>query len=202
MTERKPPVEYRAATVDDVDFSERIITVIAVPYEEPAAIEYRGEIWQEIFERSAFAGIDSKQARIPVNREHNRELYVGRAQEFFPERREGLVTALKIFSTDRGDETLRIAAEDGLSSSIGFAVRGSDQVLDRRSMTRRIKRAFVVDHISLVAQPAYSGAQVLSVRDDATSPDGALPMLKTPALDEFLSDPLLQWANERSTQTS
>lgn len=201
MTERKPPVEFRAARVDDVDFSERVITVIAVPYEEPAPVEYRGEIWQEIFERSAFDGIDSKQTRIPVNREHNRELYVGRAQTFYPERREGLIAALKIFSTERGDETLRIASEDGLSSSIGFAVRGSDQVLDRRTMTRRIKRAFIVDHISLVAQPAYAGAQVLSVRDRLHSPDNALPPLKTPALDEFLTDPLLQWAAQR-TQTS
>lgn len=201
MTERKPPVEFRAARVDDVDFSERVITVIAVPYEEPATIEYRGEIWQEIFERSAFTGIDSKQTRIPVNREHNRELYVGRAQAFDPEHRSGLLAALKIFTTDRGDETLRIAAEDGLSSSVGFAVRGSDQVLDRRTMTRRIKRAFIVDHISLVAQPAYAGAQVLSVRDVGASPDGALPTLQTPALDEFLNDPLLQWATER-TQTS
>jgi phage head maturation protease len=196
MTDRRPPVEFRAARVDDVDFSERIITVIAVPYEQPATVEYRGQVWQELFERGAFAGIDSKQTRIPVNREHNRELYVGLAQSFDPEYRDGLLTSLKIFETDRGDETLKIAADDGLSSSIGFAVRGSDQVLDRATMTRRIKRAFIVDHISLVAQPAYAGARVLSVRSDI-APDVALPPMETPALDGLLADPVLQWANAR-----
>lgn len=202
MTDRRPPVEFRAARVDDVDFSERVITVIAVPYEEPATIEYRGEIWQEVFDRRAFDGIDSKQSRIPVNREHNRDLYVGRAQAFYPNREEGLVTSLKIFDTERGDETLRIAADDGLSSSIGFAVRGSDQVLDRSTMTRRIKRAFIVDHISLVAQPAYAGARVLNVRTDIPAVDGPAAPIITPALDALLGDPVLLWANERTRTQS
>lgn len=197
--EKRPPVEFRFATaIGDIEFSERVISVIAVPYEDPATVEYRNEIWQEVFERNAFDGIESKQNRIPVNREHDRKAYVGQVQSFDSSNPAGLLAELKIFKTPAGDETLQIAADGGLSSSIGFAVRGSDQVLDRRTMTRRIKRAFVVDHISLVAQPAYENAKVLAMRDDVTVDDR--PKLLTPSLDEVLADQswLQPWTRKSS----
>jgi hypothetical protein len=61
---------------------------------------------------------------------------------------------------------LTLADEDMLSVSVGFAVRNRDQVLDRSSMTRRIRRAFV-DHPSFVEDAAYPSARVLAVRGRA-----------------------------------
>jgi len=62
-------------------------------------------------------------------------------------------------------------------------VRGSDQELDRRSKTRRIRRAFM-DHLAFTSNPVYEGAGVLSVRSaGATEP--VLQPLVTPALDEL-----------------
>lgn len=186
MTDRRPPVEFRSAAVNNVDFAERLIEVMVVPYApQSATIEYRGEVWTEFFEPGALTGIDSRQRRIPVNLEHDRNQYVGRVESFNPDNPDGALATLKIFDTDRGNEALRIAADDGLSSSIGFGVRGADQVLDRRKMERRIQRAFI-DHVALVAQPAYEGAKVLAVRADMEA-DAREP-LKTPLLNEVLAD--------------
>jgi len=80
---------------------------------------------------------------------------------------------------------------------VGFVARGGDHVLDRRTMTRRINRAFL-DHLSMVPTPAYEGARVLAMRDQGPMVSARdLPRLDTPALDDYLSDPLTQWANER-----
>ena len=83
-------------------------------------------------------------------------------------------------------ETLSLASEDCLGASVGFAVNGSGQELDRRSKTRRIKRA-LLDHLAFVPDPAYAGAGVLSVR--SVSP-------VTPALDE-----LITWLDARRMLT-
>ena len=64
-------------------------------------------------------------------------------------------------------------------------------------MTRRIKAAYL-DHLSFVESPAYVGAQVLSVREDAASACAAtMDPLITPNLDQFTEDPILRWASER-----
>ena len=41
------PLELRSSSVADVNQSQRIIEVIAAPYEEVAAVPWRGEVWQE-----------------------------------------------------------------------------------------------------------------------------------------------------------
>ena len=58
-------IEIRStpAEVADVNVKQRIITVIAVPYEQPAQIHYRGEMWDEVFSRTAFSGIEKRPAR-------------------------------------------------------------------------------------------------------------------------------------------
>jgi len=184
-----------AAEVADVNMKERIITLIAVPYEQPAQIHYRGEPWEEVFSRSAFDGIQKRPQRVRVNREHTRGDTVGKAVTFYPERPEGLVADLKIAKTLRGDETLALAEDDCLSSSIGFSVLPSNQVLDRQNMRRRINRAWL-DHISLVEDPAYVGADVLAVRDAASAAEADLitARVPTPVLDDFMADPIIRRA--------
>jgi hypothetical protein len=202
MTERKPPIECRLATVGGVNFAERIITVIAVPYEETASVEYRGELWQERFLRGAFDGIQTIQRRVPVNLFHDARSYVGRVAQFFPDRSEGSspncgsIQAPKVTGPSRWPMTMAIRR---LSASVCVAVTSN--------WTRRLRRASSSGLSSttwrLVPSPAYVGAGVLSVRGADESPDTQLPRLVTPSLDEFVTDPVFQWAAERSrAQTS
>jgi HK97 family phage prohead protease len=177
-----------------VNFAQRVITLVAVPYNAEAIIEYRGRLWKESFEPGSFDGIEKRPGRIKVNRDHERTRLVGRAVNFWPSRDEGLVTDLRISQTPLGDETLALADDDVLGASVEFAARGRDQVFDPKNMTRRIRRAFL-DKIALVADPAYEDARVLAVRSDG-APSNEAP-LTTPSLDGFLADDVLRWASER-----
>jgi len=188
--------EVRTATVENVDHQERIITVIAAPYEQPAVVEYRGELWSEIFSRTAWNSvIEGAPHRVRVNREHNPNLVCGKAVCFYPDRQEGLVADLRIAKTDLGNDALALAEENCLSASVGFGALPKDQRLDRRTMTRRIDRAYL-DHIALVQSPAYVGAEVLSVRE--------APLLvplpsraPTPDLDAAARMDIFRWVDER-----
>jgi phage head maturation protease len=197
-TERQPalsrPIEIRSSTeIAEVDSRQRIITLLTVPYERWAKVEYRGEVWDEVFSRTAFDGIEKRPQRVRVNREHLRGDTVGKAVAFYPDRAEGLVSEVRISKTLRGDDTLALAEDDCLSSSVGFGVLPSNQVLDRRLMQRRINTAWL-DHIALVESPAYEGADVLDVRDAIDPPAGSGVPLLTPVLDDFLTDPLIRRA--------
>ena len=187
MSEVEPraPLEFRAATVSGVNFDQRIITLLAVPYDEEAPIEYRGETWLETFLRGAFDGVETRADKIRANRDHDKGRTVGKALNFWPSREEGLIAEIRIAPTALGDETLALAQEDMLSPSVGFGVRGSDQILERPY--RKIKRAFL-DHVSFVETPAYASAKVLAVREGEEGVLAAdLPKLVTPRLDEVLA---------------
>lgn len=195
----RPPLEIRdSAVVTGVDFAQRIIEMVAVPYNEEAVVEYRGELWEESFAPGSFDGIETRKEPnlVRVNRDHDHTRTVGKVVRFFPSREEGLVGEVRIAPTMLGDETLTLADEDMLSLSAGFAVRGRDQVLDRSNRDglpkRRITRAFL-DHLAFVEQPAYVGARVLAVRDEGSRPTAAdLDPLVTPNLDEVLN-----WLKQR-----
>jgi len=184
------PVEFRAANITDVNFPQRRVDIVAAPYEElsQALVPYRGELWEEIIERGAFEGIETREGRVAANRNHDRDRTVGKVLKFWPSREEGLVAEVKIGKTALGDETLALTDEDMLGASLGFGVRGRDQVFNKLTMTRRIKRAFV-DHLAFVEKPAYAGAQRLDVRSDGGPALAAdLPPLgATPAVDEYIA---------------
>src|SRR5918993_3694619 len=100
MSENRPPLEVRNATqVTGVDMRQRIIEVVAVPYEQEAAVPYRGDMWLESFERGAFDGIETRSTPIMVNREHKKGDTVGKVMQWWPERAEGLVAEVKIART-------------------------------------------------------------------------------------------------------
>jgi phage head maturation protease len=171
------PVEFRQSMVMGVNFGQRVIEVIAAPYDETAVVEYRGELWNESFDRHAFDGIEKQPNRVRANRDHDRTRTIGKVINFWPSRQEGLVAAVRIAQTPLGDETLALADEDCLGASVGFAARGSDQVFDKLRRLRRIKKAFL-DHLAFVPDPAYSGAGVLNVRS-------GVPV--TPLLDDLVA---------------
>lgn len=188
----RAPIEFRDSAVAGVNFAQRIIEVVVMPYDETAIVEYRGELWNETHLRGAYDGIEKRPGRVRGNRDHDDKRLVGKAVKFFPSRAEGLVANVRISQTPLGDETLALANDDVLGVSAGFAARGRDQEFDRRTMTRRIRKAFL-DHIAFVPSPAYRGAGVLAVRSGVQVPASPeLPMLQTPGLDE-----LRAWVQKR-----
>jgi phage head maturation protease len=198
MTTR-PPLEIRdSAVVTGVDFTQRIVEMVAVPYDESAVVEYRGELWDESFAPGSFEGIENRKEPnlVRVNRDHDHTRTVGKVIRFDTASQEGLVGEVRIAKTTLGDETLALADEDMLSLSAGFGVRGRDQVLDRSVRDglprRRILRAFM-DHLAFVEQPAYVGARVLAVRSGEAPTAADLEPLVTPNLDE-----VLDWLKSRS----
>lgn len=174
------------AEVLAVDFADRIVTVVVAPYEQPALVEYDGQIWEEVFSRGSFDGLNGTDPqRIRVNREHSRADAIGACIGFDTGDRRGLVADLKIANTARGDETLQLCSERMLSASAGFGVNPrTGQTLDRARRIRRVTRAYL-DHVALVQAPAYDGARVLAVRS------------ATPDLDRYLADPIVAWAEFR-----
>lgn len=199
-TQRKAPVEIRTAAIGNIDTEERIVTLIAIPYEQSTSVPFRGEVWSEVVQRGAFAGIENSTHTYRVNRDHDKRRLVGKIVNYYPEREEGLVVDAYISKTELGDETLQLAKDGILGASVGMAIRPTDQVLDRRngSRVRRIRRAFL-DHLALVPDPAYQGAEVLAVRSDSLTADEAPPpLLSTPRMDEFAEDPVLSWMFDRA----
>jgi len=188
------------ATLKDVDVKQRIITVLAVPYEQEAQVEWRGTMWGEVISRGAFNGLEDHAGRVAVNRQHTKGATVGKVVQFDTQDSEGLVSRIRVAKTPLGDETLALADEDMIGPSIGYFVKlPSDVLLNRQRMTRRVKRAFM-DHVSLVENPAFEGARVLSVRE---APSGLAvvetPLPPTPNLDEFINDDVFNWARSRSS---
>jgi phage head maturation protease len=193
---RRAPIESRSATVEDVSFPERMIEVLAAPYGQEAIVEYRGQLWRETIERGAFDGIEKRPEKfhVKVFRDHEdgphlrgtgRSGLIGKVVSFSPEPPEGLLARAKIAKTPLGDDTLTLAQEGVLGVSVGFGVRGSDQVLNQPPGTRRIRRAFV-DHLAFPDNGAYEGAQVIDVRSRQRQVED-LPKLETPHLDEVVA---------------
>ena len=162
-------IEIRTATqVLGVRHAERIIDLIAVPYDEEARVLHRGRWLVETVAPGAFSGVAGD---VKVRRTHDPEQPVGRVAKFHPNDPRGLRTELRVVKTPGGDEVLELADEDLLAGSVGFVpLPGGEQYSADRSR-RRITRA-MLDHIALTGDPAYLGAKVLAVRaaDDNEGP--------------------------------
>jgi HK97 family phage prohead protease len=178
------PVEIRSATLTSVDFEERVIELLVVPYNEEAAVPYGGQMLLETIAPGAFDGIETRGEHVSANRDHNYERTFGKIVSYRTDDPAGLRASVYVSNTALGDETLRLAADGVLKPSVGMLVRRSDQVLKKGA--RRIKRAFL-DHVSLVPNPAYKGAGVLAVRQERGLPaEEETPSTPTPNLDKVL----------------
>lgn len=176
-------VEIRTATtVLGVRYPDRIIDLIAVPYDEEARVLHHGRWLVETVAPGTFAGVSGG---VRVLRAHDYERPIGRVAKFHPNDPRGLRTELRVVATPSGDEVLELAAEELLSASVGFVpLPGGEEYTYDRSR-RRITRA-QLDHIALTGDPAYLGARVLAVRSaDEGPPPGRTP---TPLLDQLLAE--------------
>jgi HK97 family phage prohead protease len=159
-------IEHRDRTeVVGVSFPKRQIELVVMPYETEAQVVHRGRLIREIVARGAFQGLDAARRRIMVNRGHVAEDVVGRAVRFEPSRENGLVAELEIAKTHRGDETLQLADDGYLKASAGFGVPDGGEQWPERGL-RRLTRLWL-DHIAMTTIPAYTGTDVLAVRDKA-----------------------------------
>jgi phage head maturation protease len=199
MTPNNPEILVRNdAVIADVNQRQRLVDLIAVPWDQEGDVVWHGDIWRESFQRGAFDGIEAHAGRIRVNREHIKGDTVGRAVSLDPSHSDGLFARLKIAATPRGDDTLELAADNMISASIGYYVKEpKDVTVNRRQMTRRVLRAFL-DHLGMVESPTFVGARVLAVREDqsglATSDE---PLYAAPALDDAMNNPTFLWAASR-----
>lgn len=209
-------IEERDADVTSVNYGQRIVTLVAAPYESPAMINIGGELWQETFERGAWDTLrNMRPTRYRANRGHDKNRTVGKVVNLWPDRPEGLIAEIRLSQTPLGNETLELAKDDCLSASVGFGVMPSGEVRDRTARTRRITTAFL-DHIAFVESAAYEDARVLGVRANeqaaqtdqqlkllagllALVKEGATPLERraTPNLDQFAADDMFRWAAER-----
>jgi HK97 family phage prohead protease len=176
--EVRTAVEYRTAAELEVRHAQRVIELIAVPYNEPAEVLRRGRLVTETVASGAFAGVHGD---VTVNRAHDLERPLGRVMSLHPQDPRGLRAELRISRTQSGDEVLELAGDELLSASVGFQVLpgGETWSHDRRAVT--VNRAKLV-HIALTGDPAYTGAKVLSVRSADTAP---APRTPTPNLDRI-----------------
>lgn len=178
----RSPLEFRSAGDLSVDFAERMITLVAMPYDEDAAVVVHGRAVTESCAPGAFDGVERRANRVKVNRDHDYQRTIGRAVGLHPSRSEGLVAELRIAKTALGDETLALADDHSLEASVGFAILpGGERWLEGRAR-RRLERVFL-DHVSMVPEGAYN-AQVLDVR---ALQMGVVERVATPTLDEVLA---------------
>jgi HK97 family phage prohead protease len=189
-------IEFRAAQVVDVSYPHRLVTAVVMPYEKPAQVFHKGRLITEICSKGAYDGIDRRANRVKVNLEHDVGRPVGRAVAFHPSHDEGLVADLHISKTAAGDDALELAADGVLDISAGFGLMTEDDGRGGRrikpgaetweTQTRRRLNACWLDHVSMVASPAYSDAVVLSVRDSrADDEPAATPNRDRLELDRF-----------------
>jgi HK97 family phage prohead protease len=176
------PVEIRVASIEQVSYQERTISMIIAPYNEWADVEFRGQFIQESFAPGAFGAVRNRARKFTVNMEHDKTRWMGSVLDLDSANETGLRSRVKIRRTPEGDQALVDAADGLLGASIGFACTDADCTWTRGR--RRINKAFL-DHIALTATPAYVGAQVLEVRELVPE---LVPQSRTPFLDEIRRD--------------
>lgn len=177
---------YRAAAaVELLPGEHREISVVAVPYDEPADIQEATRHYVETIDPKAFVGVErriSGRSKVTVNREHDPARTVGKVIRLDPHGKHGLAAVLRL---TRGlalaDETLALAADDVLSASVCFSTMAGGEQWSSDRTTKRVTRAYL-HHIALVPEPAYQGAVVTSVR---SADQAAVDVSVTPWLDEM-----------------
>lgn len=191
LTERpKAPIEYRVAETLDVKFPQRLVTVLAMPYDTPTQrVVKDGRQITEICDRGAFGVYSMHRKDVRVYRDHDKTRTAGRAVALHPDADAGLVAELRMSKTPLGDETLELAEDRLIDASIGFAPIEARWTKDRQ--TRRLVRCYL-DHIALVGDPAYEGARVLDVRSanglaQLLNADGSLNEAALHQLSEYLA---------------
>jgi phage head maturation protease len=149
----------------------RTLVGALLPWGVEARVLDRGRLVVESFERGALAGNDP--AKVPLTARHPtdaQQLPIGRTTEL-EERADAAWGAWHVSKTALGDEVLELA-RDGvpLGLSVGFVeLPGGSRWLGR---SRVVRTRAQLDHIAVVRQGAYLGAEVVGVRAGGGQPVG------------------------------
>lgn len=148
----------------------RTIDVRVVPYGErithndgkgglPVGMPYQEE-WMP----GAFAGQERAANRVLVNFEHQEGIagIVGHGKALI-ERSDGLYGSFKLHETPDGDKALMLVKE-GVLGGISLEAKGKRAYRTRDGVIQRVKARLV--GIALCRSPAYTGAQVLAIREE------------------------------------
>ncbi|WP_176786785.1 HK97 family phage prohead protease [Microbacterium sp. cf332] len=163
---RTGQIETREATLEfraDESADEGVIEGYAVPYGEIADI---GGRYRESFERGAFDGSQD----IKLYRDH--KTIIGHVLET-EDRDGGLWVRAKVALSDLGRDTLALLRSGALNRfSVGFIP------LNQRTSDAGVvvRTKALLREISVVERPAYSGASILSVREESTPINGETTM--------------------------
>jgi HK97 family phage prohead protease len=148
-----------------------------LPWGVEARVVDQGRLVTETFERGALQGTDP--SRVPLTATHPRDagtLPIGRTLTI-EDRADAAWGEWLVSDTMIGNEVLALA-RDGvpLGLSVGFTevAGGSRWSLDRQRVTRT-KAA--LDHIAVVRVPAYTGAAVAGVRQQAAAAENRALLL-------------------------
>lgn len=156
-------VEIRTSAIGVVDEQTRIISGIAVPFNQPAEIRTSAGSYRESFVRGAVD--DDAPASVHANHgwQTRGDLPVGTVVKS-QNRDDGLYVECRIANTARGDEVLELARDGVLKYfSIGF-VPGTHETRDGVLVRTKV----ALREVSIVETPAYRGAVIESVRHAAT----------------------------------
>lgn len=179
-------IEERRASgpITEVRFPDRIITLVAMPYNEETA--RAGGRFVESFAPGSFAGLEHRNGRIRVNREHVIGAPVGRVDVWHSDREDALVAELRVSRTPLGDETLELAADGILDASVGFLPMPGGEAWTENRSKRRVTKAWL-HHLGLTADGAYEGARVLEVRRAVEPAEPPAPVSETPNRDALVA---------------
>ncbi len=154
----------------------RTLTGRLLPWATEAQVRDRGRLVTETFQRGALHGVDP--ATVPLMRAHPdgdpTMLPIGVTVEL-EERADAAWGAWRVSATTPGDEVLALA-RDGvpLGLSVGFLeVAGGNRWLSR---TRVVRTRAQLDHVAIVRQGAYRGAEVVGVRGAGGGPAVGVPL--------------------------
>ena len=132
-------------------------------YETPRYIE---TLSSGVFDKS----IKERGNRIPLLEQHDTQRHPIGMSVSWEKTSSGLIADFKLAGTARGEEA-RTLAQEGLVTglSVGFIPVRNKTTQSRDGKQHITRLEAKLDHVGLVTQPAYSEAQVLSVR--AYDPD-------------------------------
>lgn len=140
----------------------RTVYGLAVPFDRESTVNDGYGPYQEVFRRGAFAKtVGEFASKVKLLGNHNRQKFpLGKATAL-REDTAGLVGEFRISNTREGDEALELVRDGVLDSfSVGFA-----PVKERKTGRTLVERLEVkLREVSLVAFPAYEGAQVAGIR--------------------------------------
>ena len=148
----------------------RTICGIACPFDQPAEVADRiGRPYTETVVRGAFARTISERAnRIKARTMHDKAVLPVGSASMLREDTAGLYAELRIAQTQAGDDVLELVREGHVNGlSIGFRPVRDDWNATRSAVSRLEVALF---EISVVDEPAYSGAVISGVRSASHIP--------------------------------